>query len=126
PPTVGLVYLYTLFLYSLPIVLAATVIDVAPDEAWSWAAALALLAGAVYVITVLPHWLAWRVLGPLGAVRLGRACLVMAIFSTPGNRLGARALFAARFGRAGDWRPAPASPWAAGAPAPQKQAGGGA
>ncbi|HXO26074.1 MAG TPA: hypothetical protein VOA80_01905 [Thermoanaerobaculia bacterium] len=124
PANLGLVFLYTLFLYSWPIVLAVTVIDVAPDEAWSWAAALALLAGAVYVITVLPHWLAWRVLGPLGAVRLGRACLVMAIFSTPGNRLGARALFAARFGRAGDWRPAPASPWTAGALALESEAEG--
>jgi hypothetical protein len=124
PANLGLLALYALLLYPWPIVLAVAMIDVAPEAAWSWAAALALLAGAVYLITVLPHWLAWRVLGPLGAVRLGRACLVIGIFNTAGNRLGARALFAARFGGAEDWRGAPASPWTAGALALASEAAG--
>src|SRR5436305_14960776 len=69
-----------------------------------------LVAGSFYFATLLPHWLAWRVAGPWGAVRAGRACFAAALFRRDGDREGARELYTARFGRGWDRRLPAASP----------------
>lgn len=55
----------------------------------------------------LPHWLAWRVLGPRGWVRTAKAALWLACFAEPDDRRGALELLDAVYRPAGSpkWQP---------------------
>jgi len=67
---------------------------------------LAVLA-APFLIAPIPHWLAWRLLGPRGHLRLAHVALGMTPRFWRDNALGERELFVATFGgpaRAEHWR----------------------
>ena len=57
----------------------------------------------------LPHWLAWRVLAPLGWPRTARLCLRLACFADKDDRRGALQLLDAAYdqGDGPGWRPGP-------------------
>ena len=74
---------------------------------------LALFVAPFFPLIFLPHWLAWRVLGPAGWPRTGRAVLRIALHSSKASREGALGLFAATFGLSEDLRWAWTSPWTA-------------
>lgn len=63
-------------------------------------------------VIALPHWLAWRVLGPSGRARAGYNLLRIALHSSTASRQGALDLFAAAYGLPGDLRGSWATPWA--------------
>lgn len=103
------------YLYLLAGSIAGTVgvvsaASVAPDLAWT---AFVVLFFVPYCsVIALPHWLAWRVLGPSGRARAGYHLLRIALHSSKASRQGALDLFAAAYGLPGDLRGSWATPWA--------------
>jgi hypothetical protein len=57
----------------------------------------------IYLPFASPHWLAWRVLAPLGWLRAAKACLWLACHAETGGRRGALQLVDAAYRP--DWRP---------------------
>jgi hypothetical protein len=110
------VLLHVLLLLLLPILLGAlaeqgtAAIGVRHRElgkALSVATAILVLPISAWLVYIAPHWLAWRILGPAGFVRLARAVL----WSGPhpvGQRAGAGACLSASFAVPDAWR---ADPW---------------
>jgi hypothetical protein len=88
---------------TIAVVLSVMITLIALTRGQSLPVARLLLAGALvvpfWVVGPLPHWLAWRVCGPLGLVRLGRLALFFAYFKRPLDRRGARELLAVAWGR---------------------------
>lgn len=64
-------------------------------------------------LIALPHWLAWRVLGPAGRARAGYNLLRIALHPSKASREGALGLFAAAYGLPEDLRWSWAIPWTA-------------
>jgi hypothetical protein len=89
-----------------------------------WIAVPLVLVSGIYIIVMLPHWLAWRVCGPWRLVRLGRLFLVLATDRKAGDRRGSRELYQACFGHDWDRRLPPSSPWTLAAAALQAEAEG--
>ena len=106
----AVLFLYCLFLYPFFCIPAITMGDSDAEEWEKLLAVPALLAIGIYVATLLPHWLAWRVLGPWRAARMGRALLAASLFRRDGDRAGARELHTARFGQGWDRRLPPRAP----------------
>ncbi len=109
----GVLVLYLLFVYPLVLTMLAALLMVNADlPSWAqWIAVPVVLAGGLFAVTLLPHWLAWRVLGPWRLAPLGRLFLAVALYRTAGDRAGARELHRARFGRDWDRCLPPASLW---------------
>lgn len=83
--------------------------SVAPDLAWT--AFVALFFVPYCSVIALPHWLAWRVLGPSGRARAGYNLLRIALHPSKASREGALDLFAAAYGLPADVRGSWATPW---------------
>lgn len=83
-------------------------------------AAAAFRLGVIF----LPHWLAWRILGPAGLPGLGRLVLWIAPHGPGASGEGALDLFSAVYGRRWDPRPALSSAWTAVALAAKAEAEG--
>jgi hypothetical protein len=93
---------------------------VSPDP-WVFLSAVAVIPfGAL----LLPHWLAWRILGPAGLPGPGRLALWIAYPSSEVSGEGALDLFSAAYGQRWDPRPARASAWTAVALAAKAEAEG--
>jgi hypothetical protein len=78
-----------------------------PHPLFSVGAILLPVFGPVY----LPHWLAWRILGPAGSPELGRLFLSIAYYNNALSGEGALELFSAAYCESWDPRPARASAW---------------
>jgi hypothetical protein len=89
-----------------------------------WTAVPLLAVGAAYGAFALPHWLAWRILGPWRITAPGRVLLALGVFPSAGARQGAGQLYDARFGRDWDDRTTAASLWTIGGAAVQAEAAG--
>ena len=70
---------------------------------------LAVFCLSILGLLQLPHWLAWRVLGPLGWLRSAKLSLRLAAFIEADDRRGALQLLEAAHGPGGSqgWRPGP-------------------
>lgn len=93
---------------------------VSPDPTVFVSAAAAFRLGVIF----LPHWLAWRILGPAGLPGPGRLVLWIAPHGPGASGEGALDLFSAVYGRSWDPRPARTSAWTAVALAAKAEAEG--
>ena len=93
---------------------------VSPDPRVFLSAVAVIPFGAV----LLPHWLAWRILGPAGLPGPGRLALWIAYYPTEVSGEGALDLFSAAYGRRWDPRPVRVSAWTAVALAAKAEAEG--
>jgi hypothetical protein len=120
----GALLLHVFVLYPLALLPAIAIADWKLSDAALLTLVPAASCAGLFAATFLPHWLAWRLLGPSRAAPLGRFVLRTGLFARSGYRAAASELYKARFLSGWDRRIPPASPWTIAAVALQAESEG--